>query len=74
MGEDLALVVISWLEKFGAESFIIGGKIANASEFFLNSFNRKLKENDIEITVSISADNEIAALLGAASLLYVSDF
>jgi len=74
MGEDLALVVISWLEKFGAESFIIGGKIANASEFFLNSFNRKLKENNIEITVSISADNEIAALLGAASLLYVSDF
>jgi glucokinase len=74
MGEDLALVVISWLEKFGAESFIIGGKIANASEFFLNSFNKKLKENNIEITVSISTDNEIAALLGAASLLYISNF
>jgi glucokinase len=68
MGEDLALVVISWLQKFEAESFIIGGKIANANAFFLNSFNRKLKENDIEITVSISTDNEVAALLGASSL------
>lgn len=69
MGEDLASIVSSWLEKFNADSFIIGGKIANASEFFLNSFDKKLKESGIEITVSVSTDNEIAALLGASSLL-----
>lgn len=70
MGEDLAAIVIPWLEKFEADSFIIGGKIANASEFFLPSFNTKIKEAGLEITVFISTDNEVAALLGAASMLY----
>ncbi|OXA75870.1 ROK family protein [Flavobacterium frigidimaris] len=70
MGEDLASVVIPWLEKFDADSFIIGGKIANASEFFLNGFHKKVKESGVEITVSVSTDNEIAALLGAASMLF----
>ncbi len=70
MGEDLAKVAIPWLERFGSDSFIIGGKIANASEFFLKSFNKKIKESGLEITVSVSTDNEVAALLGAASMLF----
>ncbi|OXB02265.1 hypothetical protein B0A75_04380 [Flavobacterium oncorhynchi] len=70
MGEDLAEIVLPWLEKFGADSFIIGGKIANASEFFLPVFNQKIKEAGSEIVVSISTDNEKAALLGATSMLY----
>ncbi len=70
MGEDLAAIVLPWLEKFGADSFIIGGKIANASEFFLPVFNQKIKEAGSEIEVSISTDNEKAALLGATSMLY----
>jgi glucokinase len=70
MGENLAEVAIPWLEKFEADSFIIGGKIANASEFFLESFKKKIKESGLEITVSVSTDNEAAALLGAASMLY----
>ncbi|MBF4507739.1 ROK family protein [Flavobacterium sp. JLP] len=70
MGEDLASIVIPWLEKFGADSFIIGGKIANASEFFLPSFNKKIKEAGMDIKISVSTDNEAAALLGAASMLY----
>ena len=69
MGENLAEVTIPWLKKFEADSFIIGGKIANASRFFLKSFNKKIKESGLEITVSISTDNEAAALLGAASML-----
>ena len=72
MGEDLAAVVIPWLEKFEADSFIIGGKIANASEFFLESFNKKVKESGLAITISVSTDNEGAALLGAASMLYTA--
>ncbi|MEZ0183080.1 MULTISPECIES: ROK family protein [Flavobacterium] len=70
MGQDLAEIVLPWLEKFGADSFIIGGKIANASEFFLPVFNQKIKEAGSEIVVSISTDNEKAALLGATSMLY----
>jgi glucokinase len=70
MGEDLASIVSPWLKKFNADSFIIGGKIANAGQFFLSAFNKKLKETGIEINVSVSTDNEAAALLGAASLLY----
>ncbi|MNL39691.1 hypothetical protein D3C87_1619810 [compost metagenome] len=70
MGENLAEVAIPWLEKFEADSFIIGGKIANASEFFLESFKKKIKKSGLEITVSVSTDNEAAALLGAASMLY----
>ncbi|MBS7233811.1 ROK family protein [Flavobacterium psychroterrae] len=72
MGEDLAEIVMPWLEKFSANSFIIGGKIANASEFFLPVFNQKIKESGSNITVSVSTDNEIAALLGATSLLYTA--
>ncbi|MBF4517864.1 ROK family protein [Flavobacterium sp. ANB] len=72
MGEDLAEIVIPWLEKFDANGFIIGGKIANASEFFLSGFNKKIKETGVEVEVSVSTDNEVAALLGAASLLYNS--
>lgn len=70
MGQDLAEIVLPWLEKFGTDSFIIGGKIANASEFFLPAFNQKIKEAGSEIVVSISTDNEKAALLGATSMLY----
>ncbi|WP_035651308.1 ROK family protein [Flavobacterium sp. ASV13] len=70
MGENLAAVVIPWLKKFGADEFIIGGKIANASQFFLSAFNKKINESGIEIGVSISTDNEIAALLGASSMFY----
>ncbi|WP_426484859.1 ROK family protein [Flavobacterium sp. 2] len=70
MGENLAAVAIPWLKKFGADEFIIGGKIANASQFFLSAFNKKINESGIQIGVSISTDNEIAALLGASSMFY----
>lgn len=40
------------------------------ASFFLPSFNAKIKEAGLEITVFISTDNEVAALLGAASMLY----
>jgi glucokinase len=69
MGEDLAAVVIPWLNNFSADHIIIGGKIANASDLFLSSFNKTLKESGVEVQVSISTDNEIAALLGAVSFL-----
>jgi predicted NBD/HSP70 family sugar kinase len=69
MGENLAEIVIPWLKSFGADSFVIGGKIANASVYFLPSFQEKIKDSGSEVTILVSTDNEIAALLGAASLL-----
>lgn len=69
MGENLAEIVIPWLRSFNADSFIIGGKIANASVYFLPSFQEKIRDSGNEVTILVSTDNEIAALLGAASLL-----
>ncbi|TDX11225.1 ROK family protein [Flavobacterium sp. S87F.05.LMB.W.Kidney.N] len=69
MGEDLATVAIPWIANFTADHIIIGGKIANASDLFLHSFNKIIQESDFKIEVSISNDNEVAALLGAVSFL-----
>lgn len=69
MGEDLAEIAIPWIKNFSAEHIIIGGKIANASDLFMSSFNKTIKESGLEIQISISTDNEIAALLGAVSFL-----
>ena len=69
MGEDLATVVIPCIKNFAADHIIIGGKIANASDLFLSSFNKIIQKSDLKVEVSISNDNEIAALLGAVSFL-----
>ncbi|MGE8341420.1 MAG: ROK family protein [Flavobacterium sp.] len=69
MGEDLATVAIPWITNFTADHIIIGGKIANASDLFLTSFNKTIQESGLNIEVSISNDNEVAALLGAVSFL-----
>ncbi|KAF2338009.1 ROK family protein [Flavobacterium nitrogenifigens] len=69
MGEDLATVVIPCIKNFAADHIIIGGKIANASDLFLSSFNKIIQKSDLKVEVSISNDSEIAALLGAVSFL-----
>ena len=69
MGEDLAAVAIPCIKNFDADHIIIGGKIANASDLFLSSFHKTIQESGLKVEVSISNDNEIAALLGAVSFL-----
>ncbi|RKR12059.1 glucokinase [Flavobacterium sp. 90] len=69
-GDDLAEIVLPWLKSFNANMFVIGGKIANAGDLFLNIFKEKVKNAGIEMELVISTDNETTALLGAASLLY----
>lgn len=69
-GEDLAEIVLPWLKSFNANMLVIGGKIANAGDLFLNSFREKAKQSGIEIELILSTNNETTALLGAASLLY----
>jgi glucokinase len=70
MGKDLAEIVIPLFKNFSVEHFVIGGKIADSCTLFLPAFNEKIKDAGFEITIQISDDNENAALLGAASLLY----
>lgn len=69
-GEDLAEIILPWLKSFNANMLVIGGKVANAGDLFLNSFREKAKQSGIEIELILSTDNETTALLGAASLLY----
>jgi glucokinase len=69
-GDDLAQIVLPWLKNFDVHMLVIGGKIANAGDLFLNIFREKVKQSGIEIELQISTDNETSALLGAASLLY----
>jgi len=69
MGKNLAEIVIPWLKHFEADCFVIGGKIANSGDYFLPSFKEKIKNSGSKVTVLFSIDNEVAALLGAASLL-----
>lgn len=68
-GEDLAEVVIPCLKNFNADILVIGGKLANAGDLFLNAFEEKAKNAGIKIEVTISTDNETSALLGVATLL-----
>ncbi len=69
MGQAMANVLLPWIQSFEPECLIIGGKIGNASEFFLPAFNQKIVEQDISIDIHISSDNEASALVGAAGLL-----
>lgn len=69
-GEELAEVVLPWLKSFNAHMLVIGGKVANAGDLFLNILRKKAKNEGIEIELVLSTDNETTALLGAASLLY----
>ena len=68
-GEDLAEVVLPCLKNFNADMLVIGGKLANAGDLYLNAFKEKAKNAGIEIEVAISTDNETSALLGVATLL-----
>ncbi|OOG68063.1 ROK family protein [Flavobacterium sp. A45] len=69
-GEDLAEIVLPKLKNFNADLLVIGGKLANAGDFFLNTFREKAQKEGIKVEVQISTDNETSALLGVATLLY----
>lgn len=51
---------------------VIGGNIAHASGYFMDSLHSELKRRNIQLDISISALGESAALLGAASLWQVN--
>jgi len=68
-GNDLALFLIPWLNKFGAEILVVGGNISHAYSFFGDAFEERLKKEKCSCRVELSDLKEDAALFGSAWLL-----
>jgi len=68
-GNDLAVFLTPWLNKFGAEILVIGGNISHAYKLFGNVFEEKLKKEKCTCRVELSELKEDAALFGSAWLL-----
>lgn len=68
-GVNLASFMLPYLSQFDAQVLVIGGNIAGAFPLFKNSFKEKLKENGLDIDISVSELKEDAAILGSTCLL-----
>ncbi len=68
-GENLAAFMIPWLQKFKADSIVLGGNISLAYKHFEESFRKSLRAADIHVEVAISDLMEDAAIVGSARLL-----
>ena len=66
--ENISLFIGEFTEKFLPEIIIIGGNIANASDFFFPAIEKSLAKNEAKITLVKSCLNEEAALMGAVGL------
>lgn len=66
-GHNLAQFLTPLLRKDKVEVVILGGNIAQAIALFLPSLTAALKANDLTVTIKLSALNEHASLIGAAS-------
>jgi glucokinase len=68
-GENLAVFLAPWLNRFEAEILVIGGNISHAYHLFGEVFENSLKKEKCNCKVALSALKEDAALLGSAYLL-----
>jgi len=68
-GNDLAVFLAPWLNKFGAEIVVVGGNISHAYKLFGNNFEAKLMKEGCSCRVELSELKEDAALFGSAWLL-----
>lgn len=71
-GYNLAQFLIPLIRKYKIDSVIIGGNIAQAFSEFSPELIATLKGNNIDADIKISALNELAALIGAASCCQLS--
>lgn len=67
-GVRLAHFVLPVFTQFKGDHLVLGGNISRAAQHFLPSMNKRLQEKGMSIEISVSALNEKAALVGAASL------
>jgi glucokinase len=66
---DLAVFLVPWLNRFGAEILVIGGNISHAYHLFGGVFEDKLRKEHCTCKVKLSELKEDAALFGSAWLL-----
>jgi glucokinase len=67
-GENMAIFLSPWINRFKAEMLVIGGNISYAYNLFGNVFEERLKKEKCNCLVEISDLKEDAALLGSAYL------
>lgn len=68
-GDNAALFLAPWLNKFKAEILVVGGNISHAYNLFGDVFENRLRKENCFCDVAISKLKEDAALLGSAYLL-----
>ena len=72
-GDDMGGFLAPWLKKFEAELLVIGGNISFAYDRFGRAFEGRLRKEECNCQVELSALKEDAALLGSA-YLFNDDF
>ena len=74
LSENIAELLAPWIQSFQADCLVIGGSIAHASNLFLPSLTKTLKDKDaISIPIKISNKMELSAIAGAAGLFQNAD-
>jgi len=67
-GTKLGIFLKPWVLKFGVQVIVIGGNISNAYDLFGDSMMEIYAESGINLSIKISELNEMASMIGAASL------
>lgn len=61
-GDNLGTILSPWIDRFGAETVMLGGRICGAFDLFGPALGQRLPT----IRIAVHADTEDAAILGAA--------
>lgn len=67
-GKNLAVFLISWIQKFNADCIVMGGNISKSYSLFESALKFEFKNRGIEPEIVISELDENAALIGSAGL------
>jgi mannose-6-phosphate isomerase class I len=67
--DNLSEFLVNEFKNFAPDCFVIGGSIANGSDFFLPNLQKNLIDNGFNIEIIIDLDSESTALRGAVSEL-----
>lgn len=68
-GDNAALFLAPYIKNFQAEILVIGGNISHAYNLFEEVFESRLKKENCNCAVTLSALKEDAAMIGSAYLL-----
>lgn len=67
-GASLAAIVAPWARGFGAETIMLGGRIAGAFDLFAPTLRQGLAVHDVAIPIMIHENTEDAAIVGAGQM------